>query len=169
MNVTFFGSSDQEQEELPWGKDWARSSSNPATPMEVITIYSGDKGLLLETTEYKVFVFKRQKEYSYLLEALIVWTSDATGTKPLITAYLNQKSLKIGINHDGKDVLWMQDGNKFISRRKELTLKDPAVVTRNPFLSPITPPQDAHAPTGSGTASKNKKAPSATQVAQEAS
>lgn len=151
-NITFF-EGDSQQEDLPWGKDWAKTKPDPSIPHEVITIYSGDKGLLLETTEYKVFIFRRQKEYHYLLEALQVWVDGTEPIKPLICAYLNKKSLRVGINHDGKDVTWMQQDNKFVSRRVEPSLTPEDWGRLNPFLAPRTPPMDA------GTSARTGKPP----------
>lgn len=138
-DILFFGSdTTTEQEELPWGKDWVKSASNPSIPMEVITAYLGDKGILLETTEYKVFLFRKQQVCKFVQEALEHWAMEHTATKPLIAAYLNKK-LQLGIKQSGKDVAWFREENKFYSRRVDDTPSVNGKYTINPFLSPTVP------------------------------
>ena len=142
-DIKFFGGdSHQQDEDLPWGKDWVKITQTPGEIMEVITCRVGDKGILLENGSYKTFIFKKEKVFGYLKEALTVWTEKGLPTKPLIVAYVN-KRFCYGINESKPEVSWTLDDGKYISRR----IKDDPIPNkksqRNPFLPPNDPTLEA--------------------------
>lgn len=136
--IMFFGgSSEDSQEDLMWGKDWIKSSQNPSEPMEIISCYLGDKGILLENGSYKTFIFKKEKIHSFLKQALFTWTEQDLETKPVIVAYIN-KRFCYGLNQSKPMVKWSRDENKFFSRRVD----DSPIKVRglfNPFLPSDNP------------------------------
>lgn len=136
--ILFFGGDSQSSDEdLPWGKDWVKTTQSPHEPMEVITCRTGDKGLLIETGCYKTFIFKKEKTFTYLKEALIVWSEKGLPTKPLIVAYISKKFC-YGINNSKPDVSWSREENKFTSRR----IDDSPIPTKRPILNPFLQPND---------------------------
>lgn len=142
-DILFFGgSSSPDEEDLPWGKDWVKKTNNPNEPMEVMTCRLGDKGILIETGCYKTFIFKKEKTFGYLKEALIVWSEKGLPTKPLIVAYVN-KRFCYGINNSRPEVSWHQEDNKYTSKlvndipaRKEITKINPFLLPNDPTLEP---------------------------------
>lgn len=146
-NVNFFDvpSNNYDQEDLPWIKDWGKAVNNPETPLEVINCYSGDKGILIHTGEYKTFVFKREAVYAFLLEALDVWAKSNKPVKPLVCCFLGKKA-RYGLDEDGKEVIWNLDGNKYYSSRKEEPIKTKANKPTNPFLPDIPTQPETHDP-----------------------
>jgi len=150
-NITFFTEvNERDNEDLPWAKDWLKSVNDAQEPREIFTIYSGDKGLLILTGEYKHFIFKKQSVVKHLVEALGIWVDEQNPVSPIVCCCLNKK-VHVGINNDAKKVFWHRDEDKFYSVPADdspsLKLKNPA----NPFLSPTTPPEEKPARTKSGT------------------
>ena len=144
-DIKFFGSESQiDEEDLPWGKDWIKITNSPHEPMEVISCRVGLKGILIETGSYKTFIFKKEKTFVYLEEALKVWSDKGLPTKPLIVAYVN-KRFCYGINQSKPDVSWYSDDGVFRSKR----VSDAPTLNRrhsNPFLpsdnpTELIPPQ----------------------------
>jgi len=139
-DIQFFGASSiDDQEDLPWGKEWVKRTTEPKRILEVLTIYSGDKGLLLITGEFKQFLFKRQLVTKQLLQALEVWVLEDNPVPPLITCFVNNKP-QYGINKSGKVVYWHRDESKFYSTRVEEPLgREELAVLTNPFLTQTVP------------------------------
>lgn len=161
-NIIFFGGdSPQSQEDLPWVKDWAKGTNSPEIPKEVITIYSGDKGLLLETGEYKAFIFRRESTYGYLVEALEQWCKTKEEVCPLIIAATKKGKAQYGLHQDKPKVVWIFDGNKYSSVRVDGKLQ--AIPQKsNPFLQSNSPaPQNTSSrKSPKEEAPKNESAPS---------
>lgn len=142
--IKFFGGdSPEESEDLPWGKDWVKTAQETdlRTSHEVMSCYVGEKGIFLETGMFKTFIFKREKVYRFLVEALMTWVDDEMVTKPLIVAYINRKFC-YGINESKPDVIWLRNENRFTSMRfKDDPSENLPRIVNNPFLpSPTTPP-----------------------------
>lgn len=141
--IIFFGGEDDvSTEELPWGKDWAKRTTTPSEPKEVFNCYIGDKGILLETGEYKTFIFKREKVHAYLKEALHTWVDKGMIVKPLIASYVNKKFC-YGLNNSKPDVVWVQNENKFTSIRPDDRTENTWIPSGNPFLPPNNPTETA--------------------------
>lgn len=153
-NLIFFGGETEYQStELPWVKDWAKTTKHPDTPCSVITVHKGDKGILLSTHLYKSFVFSREKVHQYLIEALDVWSKEALPTHPLIISVLNQKQVRYGINPDGIQVTWSMESGKYTAT--SITTKKPIKSKEtNPFLPPNNPT----------TSTKTNKPPKGTET-----
>lgn len=145
-DILFFNdSSSDEQEELPWGKEWVNTTKDPKRVLEVLTIYSTSKGLLLITGEFKQFLFARQSITKQLLEALDVWVLSDEPVHPLITCYVNRKA-QHGINKSGKLVYWHKTETKFYSTRVEEPLSSESrKALGNPFLAQTIPPDQTRA------------------------
>lgn len=137
--VLFNEPSQNETEDLPWVKDWIKSSPISDQPQEVFDCYSGDKGLLVITGEFKMFLFRKQSEYKFLLEALETWVKTKEPVHPVIALKVGKK-IALGLNQKAPKVIWNQDESKFYSRRVDDSpiSRNPSKI--NPFLSPTTPP-----------------------------
>jgi len=148
-NIIYLGGeSTSTQEDLPWLKDWSKGQSNPDIAKEVISVHAGDKGLLLQTGEYKSFVFKRESTYKFLMEALETWVRTKMETHPLIISSNPKGKALYGLHQDKPKVKWTFDDGKYTSFR--IDGKDTWMPpTRNPFLpsdspaqqEPLVPPQ----------------------------
>lgn len=168
-DIQFFGNqSINESEDLPWGKQWINTTSDPKRILEVITVYSGDKGLLILTGEFKLFFFKKQLIAKQLLEALQVWSVQDNPVFPLIACYVNNKP-QCGINKSGKLVYWHQDESKYYSTRIEEPLTRTELVNlTNPFLTQTIPPKDEEEKPKTPKERSRKNSPiSTTQEGQE--
>lgn len=159
-DILFFGgSTPEEAEDLPWGKDWVKGVKPEIAQIdkEVISCYVGDKGILVETGEYKTFIFNREKVCKFLKEALQAWVIDEIITKPLIVAYLNKKFC-YGLNQSKPDVIWIQTDNKYTSMRFR---DDPSTnapkIPNNPFLPPSNSPASPEDGTPQGKRSFKKR------------
>lgn len=130
---------ENDTEDLPWVKDWLKSSPNADEPQEVFDCYAGDKGLLVITGQFKMFLFKKQSEYRFLLEALETWVKTAEPVYPVVAVKVNKK-VALGLNQKAPKVLWNLDENKFYSRRVDDAPSVKNTSKINPFLSPTTPP-----------------------------
>lgn len=138
-DIVYFGSiSDETEEDLPWGKEWMNRTKEPDKPLEVITIYSGNKGLLLLTTEYKQFVFKRQKVAEQLLQALETWSTEQEPVSPLICSFINFKPV-YGINKSKNPVYWHKDGSRYYSVLADGSEPKKRTGQTNPFLTQTIP------------------------------
>lgn len=145
-NIIFFGEDPQSsQEDLPWIKDWAKGSKSPSESMEVFTIYSGDKGLLLETGSYKAFIFRRESTYGFLIEALEQWISTKEEVAPLIIAATTKGKAQYGLHQEKPKVIWIFDENKYKSVRVDGKLSVIKHKT-NPFLQSNSPAEGTATP-----------------------
>lgn len=138
-NIIFFGGeSNASQEDLPWIKDWVKTTKVPSEPKEIITIYSGDKGLLIETGEYKSFIFRRESTYGYLVEALETWVKSKDEVNPLIVAATTKGKAQYGLHQDKPKVVWLFDDGKYKSIRVDGKLTA-VKLKSNPFLQSNSP------------------------------
>ena len=153
-NIIFFGGeSTSSQEDLPWIKDWVKITKSPEEPKEVITIYSGDKGLLIETGEYKSFIFRRESTYGYLVEALETWVKTKEEVVPLIVAATTKGKAQYGLHQDKPKVVWLFDDGKYKSIRVDGKLTA-IKLKSNPFLQSNSP---AHGAVGDDKGSSEHK------------
>ena len=142
-NIIFFGGeSTSTQEDLPWIKDWVKITKSPGEPKEVITIYSGDKGLLMETGEYKSFIFRRESTYGYLVEALETWVKTKEEVIPLIVAATTKGKAQYGLHQDKPKIVWLFDDGKYKSIRVDGKLTA-VKLKSNPFLQSNSPAHGA--------------------------
>lgn len=136
--ILFNEPSQNEGEDLPWARDWIKSSPIADQPQEVFDCYLGDKGLLIITGEFKMFLFRKQSEFNFLVEALEIWVKTAEPVFPVIALKVGKK-IALGLNQKAPKVIWNRDESKFYSRRADDTPTLKNTLKTNPFLSPTTP------------------------------
>lgn len=138
-NVIWFGSdSENSQEELPWLKDWVKKVTDYTIPREVISVYTGDKGLLIETGEYKSFIFRRETVCRFLEEALTHWVTTHEEVQPLIVSANTKGKAQYGLHQDKPKVIWDLDDGKYRSIRIDGKATLP-ILKSNPFLPSNNP------------------------------
>lgn len=114
--VQWFNDTDDSNfssEDLPWMKDYSRTTNIENEVLSVIEIYVGDRGILLLTSRCKQFIFKREKMYQYLIEALEVWVTDRTVPCFLVTKVNNSGKAILGVDDTKVLAWWSKDGNKY--------------------------------------------------------
>lgn len=68
MAVTFLDIEDENQIDRPWLSDWTKAKKNDGTAFTVIKALIRPKGLMLFTSEFKVFMWKSSKAHNGILE-----------------------------------------------------------------------------------------------------
>ncbi|HJZ06431.1 MAG TPA: hypothetical protein VJ327_11375 [Patescibacteria group bacterium] len=154
----------QSSDDLPWAKDWAKGVKNPETPLEALTVYDGDKGLLVLTSEYKAFFFNKDAQATHLRQALEVWSKEQKAVTPLICVVLNQKKACLGINHSGVKVFWHKSEQSYYSVRND----GEAAPQANPFLKPNSPARPEQSADVVAPAAKQSSKKSRPSTAEEA-
>lgn len=144
--IEFFNPSESnyDSEDLPWVKDWAKSTNEYADDNEVLKIYPGDKGLLIFTGRYKAFIFRKDSLHNYLVEALESWHTNKTSVSPLVAVSNVRGKVSYGLNHDKPKVSWAVTDGAYVSIRLDEAPRFPTKKS-NPFLEPQ--PSDPNSPT----------------------
>jgi len=139
-NIVLFDSEDlTESEDLPWVKEYYSSNNNPDEALEILSMAVTEKGIFYLTTSAKGFIFKREREYAFLLEALNVWVTSKVEVSPLIVCRVNKK-LCYGLNQSRPKVTWTQDsGGKYVSSQVEPSTTQTWKPKHNPFLPSESP------------------------------
>lgn len=101
-------------DDLPWMKDYARTTNIENEVLSVIEVYVGTRGILLLTSRCKQFIFKREKMYQFLIEALDVWITDRTVPCFLVTKVTTSGKAILGIDDTKVLAYWMKEGDKFV-------------------------------------------------------
>jgi len=143
-----------ESEDLPWLKDWVKGTKEHDIDNEVITVYPGDKGLLMLTGVYKCFVFRNNSIHNYLIEALEHWVKTGSSVSPLVIVSNIKGRASYGLNHDKPVVKWIESDGSYTSVRLDEPIKL-NLKRENPFLM-IRPP-DPDNPTQNGSNKKKVK------------
>lgn len=125
----------EEYEDLPWAKDWLKSQGNSDSTHEVLSGFITDKGLLLQTGEFKTFLFKNSQDYRIVMEAITFWVDDAIYVHPLVVQVRGKGKVCFGIDDDRPKVIWKIDENRIDSIREESPLK----AKSNPLLQATVP------------------------------
>lgn len=68
MAVTFLELEDENQLDLPWLAEWKHAKKNEGTTFIVQKILLRPKGLMVFTSEFKVFIWKSSKAHNHILE-----------------------------------------------------------------------------------------------------
>lgn len=68
MAVTLFDNAETSLPEVPWIGDWTKAKANDGTAFIAQAILVRPKGLMVFTSEFKVFVWKSEKIHNALLE-----------------------------------------------------------------------------------------------------
>src|SRR3989304_192546 len=165
-NVEFFNTDGSvDNEDLPWVKDYYKSAVNPHEILEVLSLTPTEKGLFYLTTSAKGFIFKREKEYAFLIEALDIWVDSKKEVSPLILGRVNKK-ICFGLCHDRKKIYWAwEDGSRYVSKQVEPPTDRAWKPTLNPFLSDS--PADTTEPSIPPPQSSKKRPPRSAQNEQE--
>lgn len=150
----------EESEDLPWVKDYYKSAPNQSEIMELISVTPCEKGLFYLTTSAKGFIFKREKEYVYILEALEQWVKTSKEVSPLILTRVS-KRIVFGLDHKKPKVRWFKESDtRYVSRQVEPPTSQAWLPKRNPFLSD-SPAHAEEAPNLAPQGEKKKKISSA--------
>lgn len=147
------GSSD----DLPWAKDYVKSGVPLREYYTVNEVYVTDKGGLLITNKFKAFLFKREKSYQYLTEALEVWVKDTTLRSHLVCRLVNNGKVALGLDEENDLCYWEQEGDHY---RRKSNSGDGS--TSRPTPNPLLPPDMGlrgvpQATTHGDTASQTKR------------
>jgi len=162
MTISWFGEDDDNNssEDLPWLKEFMRGDGMRDDYYDVVEIYPSVKGLLLITESFKVFSFKREKSYEFILEAVEVWLSDKTIPCCLVVRPDAAGKTKPGLDHSVKNVYWVKEGSGY---RRKFNTGDGKQST--PVSNPLLPQGGAYGGTPPATTSSEGKV---TPIAQGA-
>jgi len=156
--VTWFDDSNSEDssDDLPWAKDYVKTGVTLREYYTIGEIYPSDKGLLLLANKFKAFVFKREKAYGYITEALDVWLEDHTMRSHLVVRLTPAGKVIVGLDEENDLCYWVMEGNKY--HRKSST-GDGATSppTPNPLLPPVTESPGVHQATTRGVKASQTK------------
>ena len=180
--ILLSNNSSSETTELPFLKEYIKNIRHDypfgTIDYPVGMIYKNEKGLLVFTASFKVFLFANSKMSKQLSEALNAWS---TGTKPLGYLYvmpLDRKgAMEIGLETAVIPEKWLAEEayNMFNEKRtiykqylpqKEMEALGKTLVPapENPFLNPTSSPTTGYGdnsphPKGSGVPGKASRKP----------
>lgn len=99
---------DQERtgDDLPWINDYLDGEGEPGDTFLVKRVAFTRKGLLVETSKFKGFLFTNSGMYEFLLEALELWEKNATYAHPLFAVANKSGKLGLAIDDEGAEVKW---------------------------------------------------------------
>ncbi len=155
-----FDESPTTGDDLPWMKEYIPNPDYMLEGYEVEEVYPGDRGILLITAAFKAFLFKREKAYYFLLEALEVWVEDPTPPCNLIIKHQKSGKVVLGVDENSHSYTWVLDGKRYVRRGKQ-DGTHPQETPSNPLLPPShsrTRPQATQSPPGSSGTSDSQNA-----------
>lgn len=156
--VRWFNDNDENTEvndDLPWYRDYYKDGTRKGRTVHVIECYTSPKGLLLLTTEYKAFVFKRDKWAAFIQAALLEWVNDSTLPNCLIMGYGSDRKPLFGIDEDIQNTYWVAEENSYKRKSNTGDSTKPAHSS-----NPLLPPQSGYAvqaPASTSTKGKSTK------------
>jgi len=107
---------DSSSEDLPWAKDYAKTVSSFGGVYTVQVVYVTPKGLLVMFDRFKAFIFKRQKMYEFILEALTVWAEDRTIPCCLVGKLNQDSTIAYGLDDEVKITYWEREGDRYTAK-----------------------------------------------------
>lgn len=122
-------------EDLPWLKEFVKGVDVSGTIFPVWEIYESPKGLLVITNRFKVFIFKRQKMYGFLTEALTVWLKDTTVPSHLVCKATNDGGFSLGVDKSNDVCYWTKENGHYTKK-----LNDGAGLQSEVMANPLLPP-----------------------------
>lgn len=138
----------QPSSDLPWLRDYMKQFKDDTKEREVLGLCFGDNGVLVLTCQWKAFVYKRQKTYNHLKEAVDVWVNSTELLPRLVAKPVKGGKVVLGLDDtfcdwyweesdEGKYVPLQQDGSTNLGGKSNSTATAPP----NPFLPGSTPPK----------------------------
>lgn len=137
MAIQWLSNNEQEQsEDLPWLKEYyaTRVRAGDDRTYQLITAYDGEKGLLVQTTEFKAFLFRNSSDYRMVVEALTVWVSSKGFQRCLVVKPVSKSKIIFGLDDEIPRVFWHKEETRFYSVQEEDALVGHAT---NPLLAPL--------------------------------
>jgi len=152
----------QSDEDLPWVKDYVKTVDPNGKIYPALAVYVTPKGLLVLFDRFKAFIFKRQKMYEFVLEALTIWADDRTIPCCLVGKVNKSGSVSFGLDDETKIVYWEREGDKY-SRKSLGGVGTKQTDSSNPLLplymeSSGTPPAST-APVEAGLTKRASRKP----------
>lgn len=120
-------------DELPWYKDYIGKTKDTDFVVDVLEVYDGERGLLLLTPKFKAFIFRRQKQYSFLIEALSHWIVDSQLPCHLIAGYKSNTEIRLGLNDEIENTYWVKEDNAY-KRKSSIGDSTESIQPPNPLL-----------------------------------
>lgn len=137
MSLTFFESKeDNGNGELEFFNEWLEKNPKPKNKEFEVTeckASKSGKGYMLVTTDFQIWLWKKQKLTQQLLEAFNVWVNIEPDTGFRLVVVLDLKSkdkYRIGVDKETK-VTWFQMGNGYTTTADNAYFQDSDL---NPFL-----------------------------------
>lgn len=154
MVLKRIGVEDSSNYEVPWIKDFLIAGGEIGDSTFVQSIKATEKGYLILGDDFKGFLFNNSSIVKFLVEALKVWTSNASENFPLYA--IADKGGRVGLAVDDTEqaTSWIESskGSSWEQRRKKSLDVGSLLEKSNPFL--LNPP-----PTSNGKRAKSKDTP----------
>jgi len=153
MPIQFIDADDSSvSDDLPWIRDYLKDGGEGDLPLTVMQISVGAKGALILTPYWKGFVFKREKLYGHLVQALGVYVQTTDPLPWLVATATSGGKVRIAIDTDKRIGYWTKEGDSYYQKYSTGGGGDTQSESVNPLLpSPIPPTQT----TGSTTSKQN--------------
>jgi hypothetical protein len=137
MALTFFESlEDNGTGELEFFNEWVKANPKPKSKEFVVTeikAAKSGKGYMLVTTDFQIWLWKKQKLAVMLLQALDVWVNKEPDTGFNLIVVLDPKGkdgYKVAVDKEQK-VTWFTMGNGFTTLEQSAYSEETDL---NPFL-----------------------------------
>lgn len=137
MALTFFESNeDNGNGELEFFGDWIKKNPKPKNKEFVVTEMKAAKkgnGYMLITTDFQIWLWKKQKLTQLLLEAFNVWVNIEPDTGFSLMVVIDSKAkdgYKVAVDKEHK-VTWFTMGNGYTSMEQSAYSEETDL---NPFL-----------------------------------
>lgn len=128
-----------QKESTPWASEYLESNKqDEGKAFKVTRVSFGQKGVLLETANFKAFFYRSSNWYSFLEEALTYWVKEGKPVDELSVLLDSKEKSKVivGLN-EGVLTNWTKKGeNTFLSAShyQDITDGSPKKLPSNPLL-----------------------------------
>lgn len=99
-------------------------------------VISCDSGYLVLTTKFKAFIFRDSAMYTFLAEALNVWTDRNEPSYPLFAEVLRTKKITLAVDDEALTSNWTVSGLRYIQSQNPLEHDGQVEAVSNPLLPP---------------------------------
>lgn len=95
-----------------------------------------DTGYLIITAEFKAFIFKDSQMFSFLKQALDVWTQQNDLSYPLFAEVLKTKKITLAVDDEAMTSSWITSGSRYLQTQNPLEHDSLTLERSNPLLPP---------------------------------
>lgn len=136
MALKFFDDLNPQSSQLPFLDEFIKKEKNLKTdtfPIQEITRVKSDKGFMVKTEKFMVFIWKNQKITQQLIEALDLWINGTVGYELVVFLPNTKKTdFKLGVDFE-KEVTWFTSKNGYTTIQEDVSYQD-IDPDKNPFL-----------------------------------